>query len=72
MELNSSGEVENLHVLESSGVDFLDDVIVRAIKKAEPFPNPPPAMADEDGMIRLSYRFVVVLRARSNLFRGLR
>lgn len=72
IELDLSGRVEDLHVAESSGVDFLDDVIVRAIRKAEPFPNPPPAMADEDGLIRLSYRFVVVLRPQNDLFRGLR
>ena len=51
----------------------IDDVIVKAIRKAGPFPNPPSAMADEDGVIRLSYRFVVVLRpSRGSLFRGLR
>lgn len=73
VELNLSGEVEQLNVQESSGVDFLDDVILRAIRKAGPFPNPPAALADEDGKIQISYRFVVVLRpSRGNLFRGLR
>lgn len=73
LELNLSGEVAGLHVSESSGVEFLDDVIVRAIRKASPFPNPPEAMADDDGVIRLNYRFVVVLRPGSgSLFRRLR
>ena len=73
LEIGLSGEVSAVQVQESSGVTFLDDVIVRAIEVAQPFPNPPEAMADEDGIIRLSYRFVVVLRpGRGNLFRSLR
>jgi TonB family protein len=72
LEIGPSGEVSAVQVQESSGVTFLDDVIVRAIEVAQPFPNPPEAMADEDGIIRLSYRFVVVLRpGRGALFRGL-
>jgi hypothetical protein len=47
--------------------------VVRAFRSAGPFPNPPAAMADEDGRIRLSYRFVVILSpSRGALFRGLR
>ena len=72
LEIGPEGDVLAVQVQESSGVTFLDDVIVRAIEVAQPFPNPPEAMADEDGVIRLSYRFVVVLRpGRGRLFRGL-
>ena len=72
LEIGPEGDVLAVQVQESSGVTFLDDVIVRAIEIAQPFPNPPEAMADEDGVIRLSYRFVVVLRpGRGRLFRGL-
>jgi TonB family protein len=65
LEIGLSGQVSGVQVQQSSGVSFLDDVIVRAIEVAQPFPNPPHAMADEDGVIRLSYRFVVVLRPGS-------
>jgi len=71
LEIGLNGQVSGVQVQESSGVSFLDDVIVRAIEVAQPFPNPPEAMADEDGVIRLSYRFVVVLRpGRGTLFRN--
>lgn len=73
LELDLRGEVADVSVQESSGVDFLDEVVVRAFRSAGPFPNPPAAMADEDGRIRLSYRFVVILSpSRGALFRGLR
>jgi TonB family protein len=64
LEINLEGQVEGVHVAESSGVDFLDEVVVRAVQKAQPFPNPPAAMADPDGVIRMYYRFIVVMRSR--------
>ncbi len=74
IELNLAGELEDVHVSTGSGVDFLDEVVIRAIRKAEPFPNPPRAMADPDGKIRLSYKFIVSMRPKSGLgmFRRLR
>jgi outer membrane biosynthesis protein TonB len=45
----------------------LDHVAVEAFKKAEPFPNPPMGIADEDGSIRFNFQFVVTMRPRSPL-----
>ena len=74
IELNLAGELEDVHVAAGSGVDFLDEVVIRAIRKAQPFPNPPHAMADPDGKIRLSYRFIVSMTPKSGfgMFRRLR
>jgi len=49
-------------VEQTSGVDFLDHVAVEAFRKAEPFPNPPAGIADEDGNIRFNFQFVVTMR----------
>jgi TonB family protein len=56
-----------VRVEQSSGVDFLDHVAVEAFKKAEPFPNPPGGIADEDGSIRFNFQFVLTMRPRNPL-----
>jgi TonB family protein len=67
IQLNREGGLADVRVEQSSGVDFLDHVAVEAFKKAEPFPNPPAGIADEDGSIRFNFQFVVTMRPRSPL-----
>lgn len=70
VQLNREGGLDDVRVEQTSGVEFLDHVAVEAFRKAEPFPNPPAGIADEDGNIRFNFQFVVTMRPRSplNLF----
>lgn len=67
VQLNRDGGLADVRVEQSSGVDFLDHVAVEAFRKAEPFPNPPAGIADEDGNIRFNFQFVVTMRPRGPL-----
>jgi len=55
--LDPEGKVGEVRVARSSGVPFFDDVAVTAFHEASPFPNPPRALADPDGMIRFQFGF---------------
>ncbi len=68
--IDLDGRLADVRVANSSGVQFLDDVAIQAFKMAEPFPNPPSAMADPDGFIKFNFQFVM-LRSRGplNLFK---
>lgn len=71
IQLTRDGRLDTVRVEQTSGVDFLDNVAVQAFKMAEPFPNPPPGIVEEDGSIRFNFQFVVTMRSRGplNLFR---
>jgi TonB family protein len=64
IELTRDGRLGQVRIEQTSGVDFLDNVAVQAFKMAEPFPNPPPGIVDEDGAIRFNFQFVVTMRSR--------
>jgi TonB family protein len=60
--LNAAGDIRSLEILQSSGLDFLDRELVRAIKAAAPFPNVPPSLV-KDGAVKLpNGAFTLVLR----------
>lgn len=59
--LDSDGRVKELYVVKPSGLDFLDVVAMNAVQRAQPFPNPPRGMQGEDGTIRFSFGFHVLL-----------
>lgn len=69
--LERDGRLKDIRIEQGSGVDFLDSVAVQAFKLAEPFPNPPPGILDQDGTIRFNFQFVVTMRSTSplNIFR---
>ena len=70
IQLSPEGRLTEVRVASSSGVDFLDAVAVQAFKMAEPFPNPPTGIADDDGRIRFNFQFTVVHSGGPfNLFR---
>jgi TonB family protein len=68
IELSSSGDLAGIRVLERSGLDFLDEEVVRAVRAAAPFPNPPSGIAESDGHIRLAFGYT--LRAAERIPRG--
>jgi TonB family protein len=54
--LRPDGSLANVIVEKPCGVDFLDDEAVSAFKKAQPFPNPPKGLVDEESKL-ITFRF---------------
>jgi TonB family protein len=66
--LDSSGALKDVAIDKSSGVDFLDGEAIAAFRRAQPFPNPPPALQDSRGEIRFTFGFYLEV-GRMRLFR---
>ena len=68
--LRPDGGIADVYVQQSSGVDFLDHEAIAAFRRAQPFPNPPSGMQDENGLIRFNFGFFVETgRAGIRIFR---
>jgi TonB family protein len=65
--LAPDGKLAAWNVMQSSGVDFLDDEAIDAFKKAAPFPNPPKALVDPDGQIHFNFAFIFELSGHGSL-----
>ncbi|MFN3202226.1 MAG: TonB family protein [Bradymonadia bacterium] len=59
--LNPKGGLEDIYIKKDSGVAFLDEVVIQAFQKAQPFPNPPAGLKGDDGMITFSFVFYLEL-----------
>lgn len=57
--LDTSGGIQKISRLSSSGVKDLDDAAVEAFEKAGPFPNPPKGIVDPDGFVRIRWDFIL-------------
>lgn len=57
--LNRDGSLFKVQVIGHSGIRDLDDAAVEAFKAAEPFPNPPQGIIENDGYIRIHWDFVL-------------
>lgn len=57
--LDKNGAVIAVEPLQLAGDSDMDGAPIRAFKSAKNFPNPPTEMIDEDGYIRIRYRFIV-------------
>jgi TonB family protein len=57
--LDSSGALIKVEILNSSGVQQLDDAAAEAFKAAAPFPNPPAGMVESDGTIKIRWDFIL-------------
>ena len=55
--LDKAGASRTWRSRRARGVDFLDEEAMRPFKRAQPFPNPPPALLDADGQIKFSFGF---------------
>ncbi|HEX9050954.1 MAG TPA: energy transducer TonB, partial [Anaeromyxobacter sp.] len=67
--LGPSGELRRLAVAESSDVAFVDAVAIAAVRKAQPFSNPPRAMFGPRGEARIPFAFTVFPFERGGLLR---
>ncbi|BDG06137.1 hypothetical protein AMOR_51330 [Anaeromyxobacter oryzae] len=64
--LAPDGALRMVKVLEPSGLDFLDNEIVRATRAAAPFPNPPGGLVENDE-IRLTFYYTLESRHASRV-----
>ena len=67
--LKPNGSVANIIVARRSDIRFLDDEAIRAFKEAGPFPNPPGALVEADGLITFSFGFHFHIGGRSGAFK---
>ena len=57
--LNPDGTLNKIKVDQASGVDFLDEEAIRAVRAAHPFSNPPAQLVDADtGFIDFGFGFI--------------
>jgi TonB family protein len=57
--LGRDGNVVQIEVLGESGTRLLDEAAVRAFNRAGPFPNPPSALLDGQGRVRIRWEFIL-------------
>jgi len=65
--LQPDGKLASWTVMQSSGVDFLDDEAVDAFRRAAPFPNPPRDLVETDGQIHFNFAFIFELSGRNSV-----
>src|SRR5439155_18476464 len=53
--IDRQGELKDVHVTMSSGVEYLDHVALDAFRRAERFPNPPPGLFSPDGTVTMGF-----------------
>lgn len=62
--LNQDGSLRKLDVARSSGIEFLDQEAVAALESAQPFPNPPQGLLDENDVIVFPFGFHLEFNGR--------
>ncbi len=55
--LGKDGALKSVNIDHSCGVDFLDNEAMAAFQRAQPFPNPPSALQDEQGEVHFRFGF---------------
>jgi TonB family protein len=68
--LDNTGQLKNVVVKKTSGMDFLDKTTVEAFQKAQPFANPPPGIVEPNGEIRFTFGFYLEVGRGFQIFRG--
>jgi len=58
--LDRQGEITDVRVAASSGVQYLDEVAVDAFRVVQRFPNPPPGLIAESGTVQLPFAFTLL------------
>ena len=61
--LSPEGEIQDISVVKSSGVDSIDDLALYAFMQSAPFPNPPQGLVEEDGYIHIRQSFNLYIQA---------
>jgi TonB family protein len=58
--LDKMGEIRDVRLSVSCGVDYLDRTALDAFKRAERFPNPPPGLIGDQGVVTLPFAFTLL------------
>ena len=56
---DGKGYLLTIKVVTPSGAPYLDDEAIATFRRAQPFPNPPLELADQDGRIRFRLGFFI-------------
>ncbi len=69
--LNERGNVKEIFVEKSSGLDFLDLEAIKSFERAQPFPNPPSGLVSNDTSVKFSFGFFLDMSStpKMQLFR---
>jgi TonB family protein len=69
--LDEHGKVADIAIEKSCGLDFLDMEAIESFKRAQPFPNPPPGLLEDDSKVRFSFGFFMEMNGgpKMRLFR---
>lgn len=68
--LNPDGSVHRIYVNRPSGVGYLDEEAIRAVRVAAPFVNPPAQLIDpKSGKIDFTFRFDLLFDGSKRIFR---
>ena len=69
--LDEDGRVASISIEKSCGLDFLDMAAVESFQRAQPFPNPPPGLLEDDSKVRFKFGFFMEMGGgpRMRLFR---
>jgi TonB family protein len=69
--LDESGRVAEIRIEKSCGLDFLDLEAVESFKRAQPFPNPPAGLLEDDAKVHFKFGFFMEMGGgpRMRLFR---
>ncbi|MFH1829955.1 MAG: energy transducer TonB [Pseudomonadota bacterium] len=59
--VNRLGDLSELFVFRSSGIDEYDREALRTVRSSAPFSTPPEKFIDDDGLLRMSWTFTVYL-----------
>jgi TonB family protein len=65
--LNPDGKLVSSNLVQSCGVDFLDDEATEAFRKASPFPNVPKELLESDGQIHFNFAFIFELSGHGSM-----
>jgi TonB family protein len=68
--LDPTGNLKDVVVKKTSGVEFLDKTTIDAFKRAQPFANPPPGIVEPNGEIRFTFGFYLEVGHGFQIFRG--
>ena len=55
--LSPEGEIQDISVVRSSGLESIDSIALYAFMQSAPFPNPPQGLVEEDGYIHIQQSF---------------
>ena len=59
--VDKGGELSELFVLKSSGLSNYDNEAIRTVRASSPFTTPPEKFLEDDGVLRMSWTFMVYL-----------